>query len=76
MFKNTTLCYNVEWKRWVIHLHVSALCIGHRQVVLKRIWELNKMRVGCPGGNEISSYNSGWHGLGPMVRYQYKYNSP
>ena len=50
-----------------IQLRVSALYIGHRQVVLKLIKELYKMRVGCPGGNEISSYNSGWHGLGPYL---------
>ena len=31
-----------------IQLHVSALYTGHRQVVLKLIKELYKMRVGCP----------------------------
>jgi len=59
-----------------IQLHVSALYIGHRQVVLKLIKELYKMCVGCPGRNEISSYSSGWHGLGPMERYHYKYSFP
>ena len=33
-----------------IQLHVSALCIGRRQVVLAIIKELYKMRVGCPRG--------------------------
>ena len=33
-----------------IQLHVLALYIGHREVVLKLIKELYKMRVGCPGG--------------------------
>jgi hypothetical protein len=33
-----------------IQLHVSALYIGHRQVVLKLNKELYNMRVGCPGG--------------------------
>ena len=56
--------------------HVSALYIDHRQVVLKLIKELYKMRVGCPGGNEISSYNSRWHGLESMERYQYNNSSP
>ena len=32
-----------------IELHVSALYIGHHQVVLKLIKELYKMPVGCPG---------------------------
>ena len=49
-----------------IQLHVSALYIGHLQVVVKLIKELYKMCVGCPGGNGISSYNSGWHGLEPV----------
>ena len=42
-----------------IQLHVSALYTGHRQVVLKLIKELYKIRVGCPGGNEIS-LNTTW----------------
>ena len=33
-----------------IEPHVSALYIGPRQVVLKLIKELYKMRVRCPGG--------------------------
>ena len=37
-----------------IQLHVSALYIGHRQVVLKLIKELYKMHVGCPGGGARS----------------------
>ena len=59
---------------WGIQLHVSALYIGHCLVVLKLIKELYKMRVGCPGGNEISSYNSGWHGLRTMVVVHGVYN--
>ena len=30
------------------------------------------MRVGRPGGNEISSYNNAWHGLGLIVKIKIK----
>ena len=59
-----------------IKLHVSALYICHRQVVLKLMKEVQKMHVGCPDGKEISSYNRGWQGVGHMERCQYKYSSP
>ena len=32
---------------------VSALYIGHHQVVLKLFKELYKLRVGCPGGKDL-----------------------
>jgi hypothetical protein len=33
----------------------------------KRNKQLYNMCVGYCGGNEISSYSSGWHGLGPLL---------
>ena len=49
-----------------IRLHVSALYIGHRQVILELNKQLYNMCVGYSGGNEISSYISDWHGFGPL----------
>ena len=52
---------------WV-QLHVSALCIGHHQVVLRLVEQLYNKRgiLGCVrGGGTISGlYNSEWHNLG------------
>jgi hypothetical protein len=46
-----------------IQLHVSTLYIGNRQVYRKPNKQLYNICLGyCGGGNEISSYISGWHG--------------
>ena len=53
---------------WVQQLHVSALSIGHHQVVLRLIEQLHNKQgirgVIVGGGGKISRLcNSGWHNL-------------
>jgi len=58
-----------------IKLHVSALYIGHRQVVLKLIKELYKMRVGFPHTHYLLNLSCFRLGQGLFFHVMLKYCS-
>jgi len=69
MYSHNTTIFSVSNTQlhW-LQLHVSALCIGHQQAVLRLVEQLyNKGGVlgGVRGGGMRSHlYNSAWHNLG------------
>jgi len=66
--QKTTILPTSNTALYWIELHVSALCIGYHQVVLRLVERLcNKrgiLRGGGDGGTISRLCNSGWHNLG------------
>jgi len=60
---------------WV-QLHVSTLCIGHHQVVLRPLLSNNTISRVFGGGMRFRLYNSGWHNLGLTKPDDGQYTGP